>query len=239
MQSILLRISWVAAFWLLVVSLGFGQSTMATLSGLATDQTGAVLPGVQVTITNTETGVERSLTSDAGGRFLAAELPPGLYQVKATMAGFQTLVRSGIRLAVGQQAQLTMAMQVGSVNEQVTVMAEAPLVNTNSSAVAGVVNEERIEELPLNGRDFSQLPLVEAGVAAIRNGDVTVTKGFGSRIAMGGSRPDQTAWLLDGSNLHSPSNFGTPGSSAGLMLGVDAVREFQVLTSDYSADLGD
>src|SRR6185295_10075945 len=108
---------------------------------------------------------------------------------------------------------------------------EAPLLNTSSSAVAGVVDEQRIEELPLNGRDFSQLPLVQPGVAAVRNGDVT-------RISMGGSRPDQTAWLLDGTNIHSPSNFGTPGSAAGVMLGVDAVREFQVLTSNYSAELG-
>lgn len=186
MQSIFLRISWVAAFWLLALSMGFGQSTMATLSGVVTDQTGAVLPGAQVNVSNTATGVARAVTSDTGGRFVVPELAPGPYEVKATMTGFQTLVRSGITLAVGQHAELTLAMQVGSVNEQVTVMAEAPLVNTNSSAVAGVVNEERIEELPLNGRDFSQLPLVEAGVAAIRNGDVTVTKGFGSRIAMGG-----------------------------------------------------
>jgi hypothetical protein len=237
-RAVIIGVSLIAACWLMLASPVFGQTTTATLNGVVTDQSGAVLPGTEVSVTNSSTGVTRTVTSGPGGRFTAPELLPGPYQLKATKEGFQSLVRSGITLEVGQQAEVNLTMQVGTVSEQVTITAEAPMVNTDSSAVAGVVNEKNIEELPLNGRDFSQLPLVEAGVAAIRNGDVTVTKGFGTRVAMGGSRPDQTAWLLDGANVHSPSNFGTPGSAAGLMLGVDAVREFQVLTSDYSAELG-
>ena len=101
-----------------------------------------------------------------------------------------------------------------------------------------MVDEKRIEDLPLNGRDFSRLPLVQPGVAAVRNGDVIAAKGYGTRISMGGSRVDQTAWLLDGTNIRSPGSFGVPGSAAGLMLGVESVREFQVLTSDYSAEFG-
>jgi hypothetical protein len=222
---------------LAVSTLGFAQTT-ATLSGVVSDASGAVLPGAQVTVTNTGTGVKRAVTTDSAGRFTASQLAPGPYEVTATLSGFDTLRRDGITLAIGQEANLTLALKVGAVSEQVTVTAEAPIVNTSTSSVSGVVDEQRIEELPLNGRDFSQLPLVQTGVTAIRNGDATVSKGYGARISMGGSRPDQTAWLLDGTNIHSVSNFGTPGSAAGVMLGVEAVREFQVLTSNYSADLG-
>ena len=224
---------------LLASALCIAQTTTATLSGTITDESGGVLPGVQVTITNSSTGAKRALTTDAGGRFVAPQLLPDKYDIAATLAGFETSVRQGITLTVGQEASINLAMKVGTVTEQVTVTAEAPLLDTSSSAVAGVVDEKRIQELPLNGRDFSQLPLVQPGVLSIRNADPTVAnKGYGQRISMGGTRADQTAWLLDGTNIKSPSNFGTPGSAAGVMLGVDAVREFQVLTSNYSAEFG-
>lgn len=229
----------VLAISLLALSaLGMAQSTTATMSGRITDQSGGVLPGVQITITNIATGVKRSVTSDESGRYVAAQLAPGTYELTAIIAGFETQMREGITLSIGQQANLDLSMKVGAVTEQVTVMEEAPLLNTSSSAVSAVVEGKRIQELPLNGRDFSQLPLIQAGVTAVRNGDSTITKGYGARVSMGGSRPDQTAWLLDGTNIHNLSNFGTPGSAAGVMLGVDAVREFQVLTSNYSAELG-
>lgn len=216
----------------------WGQTTTATIAGVVTDETGAVLPGTHVVVKNSDTGLQRGATTDEKGAFLVSELPPGPYEVTVSQTGFETLIRRGITLVVGQRADLPLAMKVGSVAEQVTVTEEAPLVNTSTSTVSGVVEEKRIEELPLNGRDFSQLPLVQPGVAAIRNGDVTVSKGYGARVSMGGSRPDQTAWLLDGTNVRSLTNFGTPGSAAGVMLGVDAVREFQVLTSNYSAEFG-
>jgi carboxypeptidase family protein/TonB-dependent receptor-like protein len=217
---------------------GMAQTTAATLSGVLTDETGAVLPGAHVVVLNTDTGVQRTASTDEKGLFLVAELPPGSYQVNVSLSGFETLLRKGITLLVGQRADIKLAMKVGSVTQEVTVTGEAPIVNTSTSSVSGVVEQKRIEELPLNGRDFSQLPLVQPGVAAIRNGGPSVTKGYGARISMAGSRADQTAWLLDGTNIGNMSNFGTPGSAAGVMLGVDAVREFQVLTSDYSAELG-
>src|SRR5437868_1731295 len=127
------------------------QNTMATLSGRITDETGGVLPGVQIVVANTATGVQRTLTSDSGGRFAAAQLPPGTYDVTATIAGFDSLMRRGILLAVGQEANVTLAMKVGAVTEQVTVTEEAPLLDTSSSAVSAVVEEKRIQELPLNG----------------------------------------------------------------------------------------
>jgi len=217
---------------------GFAQTTTATLSGVVTDETGGVLPGAQVTVSNVATGVRRSTATDDRGRFLAPQLPPGPYELTVSLSGFDTLVRRGITLTVGQEASLNLPMRVGAVTEQVTVVGEAPLVNTSTSSVAGIVEEKRIAELPLNGRDFTQLALIEPGVVSVRNSDQIATKGFGTRIAAAGSRADQTAWLLDGTNIKSMANFGTPGSSSGLLLGVDAVREFQVLTSNYTAEYG-
>ena len=191
-----------------------------------------------MTVSNGETGFTRIVVTDERGRYVAPQLPPGPYQVTATMTGFETLLRKGITLEVGQEATLNLSLRVGAVTEQVTVVGEAPLVNTSGSSVSGVVEEKRIVDLPLNGRDFTQLALVQPGVFSARNTDSTASKGYGTRISMAGSRPDQTAWLLDGTNIKSNSNFGTPGSAAGVILGVDADREFQVLTSNFSAEFG-
>jgi outer membrane receptor protein involved in Fe transport len=224
-----------------VVLLGTSGSLYAqtaTLSGTVTDSSGAVIPEAQATVVNTETGAQRVVVSDPQGRFTVPQLQPGKYQVTISKEGFETLIRSGITLTVGQDASLPLQLTVGSVNQQVTITAEAPLVDTSASAVTGVVNEERIQDLPLNGRDFTQLALIEPGILPARKTDSTVQKGFGARISIAGSRPDQTGWLLDGTNVKSMSNFGTPGSASGLMLGVDAIREFQVLTSNYSAEYG-
>ncbi|MSO20036.1 MAG: TonB-dependent receptor [Acidobacteria bacterium] len=217
---------------------GWTQSTTGTISGTVSDESGAVLPGAQVAASNTATGAHRTVSTDAVGRYVITQLPPGSYDISSSMTGFGTLVRQGVTLALSQQVTLHLAMRVGAVSEQVTVTGEAPLVNTSSGTVSGVVDETRIQQLPLNGRDFSQLPLVQTGVTDVLTGDNAMSKGTGARISMGGSRVDQTAWLLDGTNIHSPSFFGTPGGAAGVMLGVDAVREFQVLTSNYSAEVG-
>ena len=131
-------------------ALALGQTTTATLSGTLTDQSGGALPGVQVSIMNRGTGVQRTVTSDGAGRFTAPQLAPGLYDVTATMAGFETLVRQGITLAIGQEANLPLSMKVGAVTEQVVVTGEAPLLDTSTSAVGAVVEEKRIQELPLN-----------------------------------------------------------------------------------------
>ncbi len=217
---------------------GWSQTTTARVSGTVTDDSGAVLPGSQITVKNVETGVPRTVVTDERGRYVVPQLPPGSYEISASMSGFETMIRKGITLAIGQEVTLNLAMRVGTVSEQVTVTADAPLVNTSGSAVSGVVEAKRIVDLPLNGRDFTQLALVEPGVLSARNTDSTASKGYGTRISVAGSRPDQTAWLLDGTNIKSSSNFGTPGSAAGVILGVDAVREFQVLTSNFSAEFG-
>ena len=230
---------WLALCFSVLAGHSLLQAQTATLSGTIVDPSGAAIPSAQASVANTETGIQRMAQTDERGRFTVPQLSPGSYQLTVTREGFETLVRNGITLTVGQEAILNLTLTMGAVTEQVTVTGEAPLVNTSTSSVSGVVEEKRIEDLPLNGRDFSQLPLVQPGVYALRQTDQTATtKGYGTRVSMAGSRPDQTAWLLDGTNIKSMANFGTPGSAAGVMLGVDAVREFQVLTSNYSAEYG-
>jgi hypothetical protein len=228
----------VIAIAIAISSPGRAQMTTATVSGTVTDATGAVIPTVKVTVTNTATGVTRSTLTDEAGRFVVPQLSPGPYEITSASPGLALLVRKGITLEIGQEVNLPLAMTPGAVSEQVTVTSEAPLVSTGTSSVAGVVDEKRIVNLPLNGRDFSQLPLLTPGVTANRNTSTSTTMGYATKVSMGGSRPDVTAWMLDGTNIKGITNFGTPASVAGVMMGVDAVQEFQVLVSNYSAEFG-
>jgi outer membrane receptor protein involved in Fe transport len=229
------------SFLILVVAapLGAAQTTTAAFLGTVMDSSGAVLPGAQVTASNIDTGLKRTTVSNEEGRFLLSELPPGSYELTVSLPSFETLVRKGLTLTVGQQASLTLSLKVGGANEQVVVTGDAPIVETSQSSVSGVVEEKRITELPLNGRDFTQLALVEPSTVSLRNtGTGEVGRGFGTRMSVAGSRPDQTGWLLDGMKINSNTFFGTPGSAGGGLLGVDGVREFQVLTTNYSSEFG-
>jgi outer membrane receptor protein involved in Fe transport len=229
------------SFLILVITATFtsAQTTTASFQGTVMDSSAAVLPGAQVTASNVETGLKRTTITNETGRFLLSELPPGSYEITVTLPGFETLVRKGMTLTIGQQANLNLSMNVGAVDQQVVVTGDAPIVETTQSAVAGVVEEKRITELPLNGRDFTQLALVEPAVVSLRNtGAGEIGRGFGTRMSVAGSRPDQTSWLLDGMNIKGSTQFGTPGSAGGGLLGVDGVREFQVLTTNYSAEFG-
>src|SRR5438552_6206126 len=229
------------SFLILTIAAPFtnAQTTTAAFQGTVTDSSAAVLPGAQVTASNVETGLKRTTITNETGRFLLSQLPPGSYEITVSLPGFETLVRKGMTLTVGQQANLTLSMKVGAVDQQVVVTGDAPIVETWQSSVSGVVEEKRITELPLNGRDFTQLALVEPSVISLRNtGTGEVSRGFGSRLSVAGSRPDQTGWLLDGMNIRSSTQFGTPGSAGGGIMGVDGVREFQVLTTNYSSEFG-
>ena len=212
--------------------------TSATLAGSVVDSSGAAIPTVHIAITSSGTGATRTVLSDESGRFSAPQLSPGAYEVTATVPGMEKLVQTGITLEIGQEVNITLRMTPGAVSETVNVTAEAPLVDTGTSSVSGVVDEQRITDLPLNGRDFSQLPLVTPGVTASRNVSASTTMGYGMKISMAGSRPDVTSWLLDGTNVKGITNFGTPAAVSGVMMGVDAVQEFRVLVTDFSADVG-
>ena len=213
------------------------QGTTADLDGTINDSSGAVLPGVTVTVTNVDTGISRALVTDAHGRYRAANLRPGTYAVKAELQGFRTIVRQGIVLTVGRQAVVDLSLDIGAVADEVVVTGEAPLVNTKSAGLSALTDGTTIREMPINGRDFLRLTLLETGTVPITYRK-EISKGMGLQLSLNGARPTQTGFLLDGANIKTSQNFQTPGGAAGVMLGVDSIREFEVLSNGFSAEYG-
>jgi hypothetical protein len=214
------------------------QVAGATLTGTVTDSSGAVVPKAQVTITDLATGVARKITADNAGLYSAPNLFPGSYQVSVTAPGFATEIRSGVTLTVGAQQVLDVAMRVGQVNETVQVTGEAPMVQLASSTISGEVNATTVRELPLNGRSWTDLANLQPGVVkAETHASQDVNRGFGAQLSISGARPQQNNYRLDGVSINDYSN-GGPGSILGQNLGVDAIQEFSVLTSNYSAEYG-
>jgi outer membrane receptor protein involved in Fe transport len=221
----------------------YGQVTGATLSGTVTDASGAVVPGAQISIKNLATGVTRDVVTDTAGFYTAPNLLPGSYEVRSSAPGFTTEVRSGILLTVGAEQVLNLKLRVGSVTEQVQVVGAAPAVQLATSSISAVVNSTTVRELPLNGRSWTDLATLQPGVDAIQTqvpfetGNDRGTRGFGAQLTISGARPQQNNYRLDGVSLNDYAN-GGPGSVIGGNLGVDAIQEFSVLTTNYSAEYG-
>jgi carboxypeptidase family protein len=212
----------------------------ASISGRIEDPSGAALPGANVTVTSLETGAVRTVPSDEGGNYRALSLPVGRYEVKAERTGFQTEIQTGITLVVGQQAVVNLSMRVGQVQEQVTVTGEAPVVNTTTASVSGLVGEKEVKELPLNGRSFDQLITLNAGTVNFTTLRATGsgTSG-GNRFTVSGRRPTENYFLLNGVELTGPTqDTAVPWGASGQLLGVDAIREFNVVTDAYGAEYG-
>ncbi|MBI2817404.1 MAG: TonB-dependent receptor [Acidobacteria bacterium] len=231
------KIFWTLIFLCLSCGIMMAQVTTGTISGTARDASGAVMPGAGVSIRHVETGIARAVTTDAEGRYLVPNLALGGYEVEATMSGFQTQVRTGITLTVGQHAVVNFALQPGAVAESVTVMGEAPLVDTATSAVGVLVARQQIQDLPLSGRNYTQLVLLQPGVVQDREQVRVPSRGMGQRMSIAGARPNQTGWRLNGLDIADMAG-NTPGSATGSNLGVDAIQEFQVLTNNFSAEHG-
>jgi hypothetical protein len=218
------------------------QVVGATVSGTVVDSSGAKVPDAEITITNVGTGIATATQTKTDGVFTAPNLQPGNYEVSVAAKGFSTLVRKGITLTVGQELILNLALQVGGVTERVTVTAEAPTVNLANATISGVVEQRTVQELPLNGRSWTDLAILQPGVQQsqdqppITAGD-RIKRGLGLELTISGGRPQQNNYLLDGVNINDYANAG-PGSVLGGNLGTDAVAEFAVLTTNYSAEYG-
>jgi hypothetical protein len=217
------------------------QVAGGAISGRVTDPSGGVIPGASVSITNVATSVTTTTTTNGDGFYSVANLLPGTYRVAITIQGFQEEVAEGITVSVGSQSTVNLRMRLGTVTEQMVVTGAAALVETKSSTLSGVVGERAIRDLPLNGRDWTQLATLEPGVATVRSqmglSSERGQRGLGTQMTISGGRPQQNNYRLDGVNINDYSN-GGPGSVLGLNLGVDAVAEFSVLTSNYSAEYG-
>ena len=220
---------------LLPLTAAMAQTT-ATLSGRIVDESNAAMPGVTVTIHQTATGLQRSFTTDAGGRYTFASLPPGTFELRADLAGFKTVVRR-ITLTIGQQGVADITMAVGPISETITIVDEGPPVNTRSGELSYLVESHAIEELPLNGRNYTDLALLQPAVVAFphRDGGSVVAHGLG--MSVNGQDPRSNVYLLDGTLLNDMTN-GPAGSAAGTALGMETVQEFRVETNAYSAEFG-
>ncbi|PYQ78247.1 MAG: hypothetical protein DMG03_28935 [Acidobacteria bacterium] len=221
----------------LVALIGHAQTVGASLQGVVVDPTGAALANADVVVINVATGAVWELKTDATGRYRVPVLQPGEYEIHVTQTGFQTVARRGIQLAVGQDAVIDVRMEIGTIAEELTVTGAAPTINTTSGALSGLVGDKEIRELPLNGRSFQQLALLQTGVTPALAAGSDVVGGRTPKISINGARPEQNSFLLDGTDINNVYNK-TPGSSAGVLLGVEAVLEFQVLTNAYSAEFG-
>ena len=234
-RSRLVGRGWVCVFFLCGISQA--QVTTGTILGTVSDSTGAVLPGATITIRNVETGISRVATTDGAGRYRAPQLALGDYELTAASAGFQTAVRGGITITVGREAVVDFSLPVGAIAERVTVIGEAPLVETTNATVSNLVNERAMRELPLNGRSFADLTAIQPGVVSVGQVTPGVFAG-GPRFAINGARPQQSLYLLDGLDIVAPYSNVTPSSVMNQLLGVDTIREFSVLRSNYGAQYG-
>ena len=220
------------------------QVAGAGLSGTVTDPSGALIPSAQISIKNTATGVVRAVTTDTAGFYIAPNLLPGTYEITASAPGFATVVQTGITLTVGGQQVLNLAMRVGQATEKVQVIGEAPAVQLATSSVSAEVNATTVRELPLNGRSWTDLATLQTGVNAVSMLQPTFevgtdrgNRGFGAQLSISGARPQENNYRLDGVSLNDYGN-GGPGNVLGGNMGVDAIQEFSVLTSNYSAEYG-
>ncbi len=222
----------------LLMPRALAQSTKAAILGTVMDEQGAAIPAATITATNVDTNISRQVTTDDSGFYRIQELAPGMYEVKIERQGFVSEVRRGIDLSVGREAVIDFSVKVGGLEEQV-IVEDAPLVETTSSAVGYLVNRRQIEELPLNGRDVLQLATLQNGViSTTSNSEAQAEVGAGTtRLSVNGARLDFNAYYLDGTET-SDAFGNSPGGLGGGYLGVDALREFQVLTSSYSAEYG-
>src|ERR1700720_3066765 len=219
------------------------QVAGATLTGTITDSSGGDVPHAQVVIKDVSTGVERTVTTNKDGFYIAANLLPAEYQVTVSAPGFNTEIKNGIKLNVGMEQEFNLVLQVGTVTHRVEVTAEAPAVQLATSDISATVQATTVRELPLNGRSWTDLAALQPGVDTIQtqpsfsSGADRGNRGFGQQLTISGARPQQNNYRLDGVSLNDYAN-GAPGSVLGGNLGVDAIEEFSVITSNYEADYG-
>jgi hypothetical protein len=211
------------------------QIDAAGVAGIVTDESGGIVRDAAVAIASLSTGARRMAHTDTAGRYSFEQLPPGVYRLAAQAAGFSTEVAPRVELTVGRKAVLDFELKVGEIRTETTVSSGAELVDTRNSSLSSVMENAAIRELPLNGRDFAQLALMQPGVApSVRTSD---SGGAGTKLVIGGNRPSQVSFLMDGSDINDAGN-NTPGSAAGFLLGVDTLQEFRVATNAFSAEYG-
>jgi len=235
MQKITLQVSFLVVVFFLFSAVARSQDT-ATLTGTVRDNSGAVIPGAVVSITNSATGTVRQLTTNSAGEYVAAALLPGQYNITVTASGFRNYVAERVTLRVAQNARIDVTMQIGSAHQEVTVHGEGlAQVNTESSELGGTITGKEVTQLQLNGRNFTQLITLVPGVSNQTGQDEGVVGAEGSiSYSVNGGRTEYNNWEVDGGDMmDNGSNF-----SLNVYPSVEAIEEVQVLTSNYGAQYG-
>src|SRR2546427_2711116 len=211
----------------------FAQST-ATIVGVVRDSDG-VLPGATVTVRNVDTGLTRSVPTGEDGAYRFPALPVGPYEIRAELSGFRTTVRSGVRLLVGQEAFVEMVLELGSIQETVTVTAETPLVETTTSGLGAVITATEIASLPLGDRNYIGLTMMQPGVSESRT--IANSAYPGIWFSSSGAPPRSNGYSLDGADMRNGTGV-TTSSVTGQTLGLDGIQEYRVLTNAFPAEYG-
>ena len=219
------------------------QVVGGTISGTVVDSTGAAIPGAQVLIHDDDTGSQRTLTTSSAGTFTAPSVGVGRYTVTVSAAGFTAYKRTEVTVTVGQTLELTLKLAVRSGTETVNVEDTPPAVNVSTEQSSGLVNSRQVKELPLNGRSYDQLLTLNPGIVNYTNqrsgGVGTSNSSVGSMFSVSGRRPQDNLFLLNGIEYTGASLINTtPGGTSGQLLGIDGIREFNVVTDTYSAAYG-
>jgi len=219
------------------------QVSGGTISGKVTDSTGALIPGAQVAIRNTATGVTTSLVANEEAIYRASNLLAGDYEITASAPNFTSFMQKGVTLTVGADLTIDLKLTAGAVTASIMVSDEAPTVDTTTPTIGAVVTERTIVELPLNGRDWTSLATLQPGISSIRtqyaSGGTASrgNRGYGDELTITGHRPQENNYRIDGVSINDYTN-GAPGSAGGVNLGADAIKEFSVLASNYTAEYG-
>ena len=216
---------------------------LSSVTGMVSDPTGAPVSSANVAVKNLETGALRNAVTDDIGRYQVLALPVGKYEVQVAKAGFQDAAHSGIELAVGQQASIDFRLRVGTVRSEIKVTGDAPMVSTTTRDISGLVAEQQLKDLPLNGRSYDLLLPLNPGIVNFtsqKTGSTGISNSTtANNFAVSGNRPQQNLFLLNGVEFTGAAeNNMTPGGTSGMLLGVDAVREFNVQRDSYSAQFG-
>jgi Carboxypeptidase regulatory-like domain len=216
----------------------WAQTETATISGTASDSSGAALAGAKINITNTETNVMQSTVTDAQGRYTVPDLPVGTYKVQASQSGFKTVIQNGVVLTVGSTVVVNLALPVGEVSQTVTVEGSVSHVETQTTEVSNLVSPTQVANLPLNGRNIEQLLTLTPGVVAMAPTLNFVTGrmyGMQDNYSISGGRPTGQMFLLDGTDIRDFWEHGIGSGYAGTELGIDSISQFQVITSNGNA----
>src|SRR5258707_8185896 len=215
----------------------------ASINGAVTDSTGAVIAGATVKVKSVEIGTIRAIVTDRSGRYDAPSLAVGKYEVSAEQAGFRTEVKTGITLAIGQRAEVNLMLEVGGVQQTISVEETALQLAVTTTDFSGLVGETQVKDLPLNGRSYDQLLTLNPGVVNYTSqrasGIGTSNSVVGSMFATSGRRPHENLYLLNGVQFTSASEINnTPAGVSGQLLGMDAVREYAIVKDSYGAAYG-